>query len=260
MAVLVLVLLWQWLRDVIALQCSIVRHLSAKQMPSSYWDSEQTEKASVKPCVAGEKSALCSSERPVLPEPFPSPCTAPIGPQGAPAHNSLGPPEERRSCCSCTDRPCQNCGTTNGLLEQPAKTNGPTARGGSPQADLQHRLSGSSGPLPAPGLPNHTAVKTEGVAPSLCAHTDPGPGPQPHRTSPGAAGGQAAALTSRSVSSPTAGTRALTPPRAAQDAGVARLGCPTPPSGESPSLFSTCPCITQEPNGPSELQRFLPKK
>ncbi|KAJ8276609.1 hypothetical protein COCON_G00083610 [Conger conger] len=234
----------EWLRDVIALQCSIVRHLSAKQMPSSYWDSEQTEKANIKPCVASERSALCSPERTALTDPFPSPCAAPVGPQGAPAQNSLGPSEERRGCAggSCAERPCQNCGTANGPLEPPARTNGPSGRGGSPgpcartQAELQHRLGGPPGPHPAPALPNHTggaaAVKTEGAD----------AGPLPHRTSPGAAGGQAAALTSRSVSSPTAGTRALTPPRAPQDTAAARRGCPTPPSDGKGSLRAVSPC------------------
>ncbi|KAJ8348687.1 hypothetical protein SKAU_G00272760 [Synaphobranchus kaupii] len=245
----------EWLRDVIALQCSIVRHLSAKQMPSSLWDSEQTEKANIKPCVAAENSVLCSSDRTALPEPFPSPCVTPVGPQGAPAQNPLGLSGERRSCGSCAERPCRSCGTTNGRPEQPAETNGPSPPGGSPgpcvrtQAELQHRLSGPSGPCqPCPhaappasgsGLANHT-VKAESAGP--CAHTDSGLAPQPHRTVLGSAGGQAAALTSRSVSSPTAGTRALTPPRAPQDTGTARLACPTPPSDGKGSLRAVSPC------------------
>ncbi|XP_064206119.1 PHD finger protein 12-like isoform X1 [Anguilla rostrata] len=264
----------EWLRDVIALQCSIVRHLSAKQTPPSpYRGSEQAEKAGARPCAAAENSALCSSDRTALPEPFPSPCGAPAGPQGAPAHKSSGPPEERRGCGSCAERPCQNCGTANGLLEQPAKPGRPSLLGGAPepcaraQAELQHRLSGPPGPhaahpAPGPGLPNHTggvAVKTEAAAaaaaPGPCAHSDPGLAPQPHRTS--AAGGQAAALTSRSVSSPTAGTRALTPPRAPQDTGAARLGCPTPPSDGKGSLRAVSPCSGSVSSTSGELSPCL---
>ncbi|KAI1903661.1 hypothetical protein AGOR_G00029500 [Albula goreensis] len=243
----------EWLRDVIALQCSIVRHLSAKQMPSTYWDSEpeQTEKADIKPCVAAvENSALCPSDRTLLPDLFPSlPCSTPVGPQGAPAvQKSLGPSQERGSCSSCMGRPCQNCRTTNGLLEQLAKTNGPAPHDASPepcprlQAELQHRLGAS-------GLTNHTGaamVKTENPATlDPCANSSDPPGlpPQPHRTGPGigTAGGQAAALTSRSVSSPAAGTRALTPPRAPQDTGTARLACQTPPSDGKVSLRAVSP-------------------
>ncbi|KAG7470536.1 hypothetical protein MATL_G00114880 [Megalops atlanticus] len=72
--------------------------------------------------------------------------------------------------------------------------------------------------------------------PSPCLNSDPA---QPHGTS----GGQAAALTSRSVSSPTAGTRALTPPRAAQDTGVARLSSPAPPSDGKASPRAVSPAV-----------------
>lgn len=46
----------EWLRSVVALQCSIFKHLSAKQMPL-YWDSERVDKADIKPCVSAQCSA-----------------------------------------------------------------------------------------------------------------------------------------------------------------------------------------------------------
>ncbi|XP_069767714.1 PHD finger protein 12 isoform X1 [Narcine bancroftii] len=50
----------EWLRSVVALQCSIFKHLSAKQMPL-FWDTEHTEKADIKPCVTAQCSADSSS-------------------------------------------------------------------------------------------------------------------------------------------------------------------------------------------------------
>ncbi|KAJ8266381.1 hypothetical protein GJAV_G00129800 [Gymnothorax javanicus] len=236
----------EWLCDIIALQCSLVRHLSAKQMPSSYLDSEQTEeKAYVKPCTVSKNNALSSSGRTVSPECVPSPCSPSVGPQGAQVHKSTALMEERSSCGLCVDRPCQNCGTTNGLLDRLAKTNGPSSyRGRSPepglcsQSELQHRLSGPSdshaGPLAlGSGLLNHAgggAVKTEGIAPDPCAHLSPAP--QSHRAVLGTCG----------LSSPTAGTRALTPPGAPEGTGTAGLGCPTSPSDGKGILCVASPC------------------
>ncbi|XP_066551747.1 PHD finger protein 12 [Amia ocellicauda] len=257
----------EWLRNVIALQCSIVRHLSAKQMPSSYWDSEKTEKADIKPCMAGDAhssslvaSSLCAADRTVQPSACPKPGSTPVGPQGAPVLNSLAPSEERSGCSSCLERPCRSCGTPNGPLQPLVKANGPLSCAEGPEAcrqtELQHRLGSAvcpawprpqTPPASGPALQNHVGgpvIKTENaVAHSPCSQKAPAADPassanvdpplplQPHGTAPGSAGGQAAALMSRSVVSPTAGTRALTPPRAPLDTGPARrLTSPTPPS------------------------------
>ncbi|XP_036379290.1 PHD finger protein 12-like [Megalops cyprinoides] len=244
----------EWLRDIIALQCSIVRHLSAKQMPSSYWDSEQAEKADIKPCVVAENNVLCSSDRTVSPEPRPLPCSTPIGPQGAPLLNSFGPSEERGCCGACSERPCESCRTANGLLEQPARSNGPLERGGSPGACAQGWPRPQTPPAPGPTLPNHTGgvtVKVESAGLSPCTNSDPGLTPQPHRT---ASGGQAAVLMSSSVSSPAVGTRALTPQRAPpRDDGPGRPGCPTPPLDGKVILRAVSPGTGSVPSATGDL-------
>ncbi|XP_064158082.1 PHD finger protein 12-like [Anguilla rostrata] len=234
----------EWLRDVITLQCSIMRHLSCRRGVASHWESEPPEKADVKPCVA-----------PAAP---PAVCSTHTDPQGA--------PEERAGCGSCAGRHCQGCRTANGPTEETARANGPLPRGPSPESAkpspaAQHRATAPSGPArpcspgSVPGPPvNHVggaAIKTENSsacgqkgpaspspapAQNACAVvSDPGPPPQ------GSAGGQAAALTSRSVSSPPAATRALTPPRAPQDAAAARLASPTPPSDGKASPHAVSP-------------------
>nr|XP_023678815.1 PHD finger protein 12 isoform X1 [Paramormyrops kingsleyae] len=259
----------EWLRDVISLQCSIMRHLSAKQMPSSLWDSEQTEKADLKPCApAGGTECPCATERTLPSASCSKSCSSPAGPQGAPLLNSLGKESE--------EKPCQNCQTANGLLDQPAKANGPTLCGGASeaqrQAELQNRLSGPPGsarprpqalPDSAPTLANHVGevtIKTESgdtpdpcsrkvPSPSTCGSLDPVPPVQAYGATPGTGGGQAAALTSRSVSSPTAGTRALTPPRASHDTGAVRLASP------SEGKASPCPLSLE---GGSQIRGSMP--
>nr|XP_006641114.1 PREDICTED: PHD finger protein 12 isoform X1 [Lepisosteus oculatus] len=266
----------EWLRSVIALQCSIFRHLSAKQMPSSYWDSEKTEKADVKPCVRGDGnsssalgSSFCAPDRTVPTASCPKPCGTPVGPQGAPVLNSVGPAEERGGCGVCLERPCRSCGTPNGPLEPLVRVNGPHPCSDGPEAcrqgELQHRLSSAGGPGWArpqtplgPGLQNHVGgpvIKTEGsagrspcthkgttAASVSCANPDPPVPLQPHGAAPGSGGGQAAAMMSRSVASPTAGTRALTPPRTALDSGTARrLSSSTPPSDGKASPRAVSP-------------------
>ncbi|MBN3319915.1 SEZ6 protein, partial [Atractosteus spatula] len=268
----------EWLRSVIALQCSIFRHLSAKQMPSSYWDSEKTEKADVKPCVRGDGnsssalgSSFCAPDRTVPTASCPKPCSTAVGPQGAPVLNSVGPAEERGGCGACLERPCRSCGTPNGPLEPLVRVNGPHPCSDGPEAcrqgELQHRLSSAGGPgwsrpqtpsASGPGLQNHVGgpvIKTEGsagrspcthkgttVASVSCANPDPPVPLQPHGAAPGSGGGQAAAMMSRSVASPTAGTRALTPPRTALDSGTARrLSSSTPPSDGKASPRAVSP-------------------
>ncbi|KAL4647197.1 PHD finger protein 12 [Arapaima gigas] len=261
----------EWLRNIIALQCSIMRHLSAKQMPSSYWDTEQVDKVDFKPCVPPvEAEFSCAADR-TLQTDCSEPGNTELGPQRAPILNSVSTSEEQGPCCLGNERPCQNCRTSNGPLEQPAKTNGPVPCGGGldayEQADLQQRLEAPSDsaraltpPASSSTLPNHVGnimVKSEncGVVSacaqkasspsSTCINLDPGPHGQPYGATPGSGGGQAAALMSRSVSSPTAGTRALTPPRASLDASTVRLASPTPPSADG----KASPCALSPGSG-----------
>ncbi|KAJ8403914.1 hypothetical protein AAFF_G00347820 [Aldrovandia affinis] len=220
----------EWLGDVITLQCSIMRHLSCRRGMASRWDSGPTDKADLKPCVAPpeESGPLCSADRTAPPAAFSEACSTPAG---------------------------QGCRTANGPTEQAARANGPLPCTPSPepckQGAAQHRLTCPTRPRPqtppasAPGLPsNHVSgaaiIKTEssaalgpcGLKGPGSSHSALGP-PLPHPAPPGSTGGQVAALMSRSVSSPPAGTRALTPPRAPQDAAAARLASPTPPSGQA---------------------------
>uniref|UniRef100_A0A673WAL7 PHD finger protein 12 n=1 Tax=Salmo trutta TaxID=8032 RepID=A0A673WAL7_SALTR len=232
----------EWLRDVISLQCSIMRHLSGKQKSSSDWHSEQTnkEQKDIKPCVALEENS-----------------TLPLAERTASA--LLG-----QESCSCPVRPCQNClkcRKPNGpLTEQPVQANGPVvcnaASDACRQTELQlHRLTPPA-PLPtsALGLPNHlrggVEVKTEkgshlesctqkGCPPSssTCAATGQDIKSQVHGTSPGMAGTQANPLSCCSelklCPSPTPGVHVFTPSRAVKDSSTARQPTTTPP-GFSP--------------------------
>ncbi|XP_070290309.1 PHD finger protein 12 isoform X2 [Salvelinus sp. IW2-2015] len=256
----------EWLRDVISLQCSIMRHLSGKQKSSSDWHSEQTnkEQKDIKPCVAlEENSSLPLAERTAsaLPAPCSKPCSTSDGPQGAQVLKGLSQGQES---CSCPVRPCQNClkcRKPNGpLTEQPVQANGPvvcnTASEACKQTELQlHRLTPPA-PLPtsALGLPNHLRggleVKTgkgshlesctqKGCPPSslTCAATGQDIKSQAHGTPPGMAGTQANPLSCCSelklCPTPTPGVHVFTPPRAIKDSSTARQPTTTPP-GFSP--------------------------
>ncbi|XP_055736422.1 PHD finger protein 12-like [Salvelinus fontinalis] len=256
----------EWLRDVISLQCSIMRHLSGKQKSSSDWHSEQTnkEQKDIKPCVAlEENSSLPLAERTAsaLPAPCSKPCSTSDGPQGAQVLKGLSQGQES---CSCPVRPCQNClkcRKPNGpLTEQPVQANGPvvcnTASDACKQTELQlHRLTPPA-PLPtsALGLPNHlrggVEVKTgkgshlesctqKGCPPSslTCAATGQDIKSQAHGTPLGMAGTQANPLSCCSelklCPTPTPGVHVFTPPRAIKDSSTARQPTTTPP-GFSP--------------------------
>uniref|UniRef100_A0A672R120 PHD finger protein 12 n=1 Tax=Sinocyclocheilus grahami TaxID=75366 RepID=A0A672R120_SINGR len=74
----------EWLRHVIALQCSIMKHLSAKQMSSSLRDSEQTDMSEGKTQESTEMQDLSSQN---------SDCLQPRGTQGdtdSPAEKGKG--------------------------------------------------------------------------------------------------------------------------------------------------------------------------
>ncbi|XP_035638579.1 PHD finger protein 12-like [Oncorhynchus keta] len=242
----------EWLRDVITLQCSIVRHLSAKQKekPSSEWDSEQMNKADIKPCGTAEGGAVCTFNRIESPASKPKADSAAFCPQGVPAL-------EEGKCSMCTEKPCHYCvpSNVNSPLEQLARTNGSSEA--CRQDDL-YKLREPSGPdrpvpqtpaAPGPELPNHTGravVKTEKTLLKPCAVTSSpctspfkpeprGPSP-PHRPSQGTEG------PARTTSSSTAVTRALTPPGTPyQIKGTTKLGSTAPPAGGKISLDAVTP-------------------
>lgn len=184
-------LCFQWLCSVVALQCSILKHLSAKQM-SSLWDSEQAEKADAKPVITTDGSLASSyqaADKANLPSIYTAPCTP-----GMTTQNSLGTMQEDAHYPSCMDRPkkVSSSGTANGpSATSEVKINGPHfCSDSSTHLTDSPRLSGQGGtmsvlshrqqwprpttPPAACGLLNHmvgTVIKTENVAgPVSCTH------------------------------------------------------------------------------------------
>ncbi|XP_041850807.1 PHD finger protein 12 [Melanotaenia boesemani] len=155
----------EWLQDVIALQCSIMRHLSIKQRPgstASLADVDCELKSSVKPCVRSEDvKTQASAGRTSSPDPCSNPCSMPENSQAASVCRD--PPAEL-GACKCSTTPCQNCRKPNGPLTDPPKANGPvdcTTSDSCRQAELQLRLKPvASDSAPASGLMNHIGTET----------------------------------------------------------------------------------------------------
>lgn len=226
----------QWLQDVIALQCSIMRHLSIRQKASSTavpssaeWVSEQN--ASTKSCVSSEDmKSQASLGRTSPPDPCSKPCSIPDDPQGA----ELG-------VCKCITTPCQNCRKPNGPLAeecQPPKANGPVDCNSA--SELQHRLKPSPTPpdsAPASGLVNHIGAETlkkepesttEACAQKICptaptiwSHS----GQQNHRS-------QTELQKEKPTYSITSSTHPDAPPKGNQDHEPTKLGSPSPAPGK----------------------------
>lgn len=195
----------QWLCSVVALQCSILRHLSAKQMPS-LWDSEQTEKADIKPVIVADGSITGpyqAADKAPTPSLYSMSCTSGIATQNSlsSSQSQQSLPQDDVNCSSCMDKSkkVSSCGTSNGPTASEVKVNGPHLYGVSsePSAHLAdpQRLIGPSNAMPglshrqtwprpltppaAGGLLNHTVgtvVKTENVAgPISCAQRGSAP-------------------------------------------------------------------------------------
>lgn len=141
----------------IALQCSIMRHLSVKQSsptPPEDWVSEL--KAGAKTCATPDHVKPQDSS----PEPASKACTTPEAPRGA----SLS----ATPACECSATAGQNCRKANGPVAEerpPLKANGPVGCniGSDPcrEAELQHRLKPQDA---ASELLNHVGtenIKTE---------------------------------------------------------------------------------------------------
>ncbi|XP_039986806.1 PHD finger protein 12 isoform X1 [Xiphias gladius] len=181
----------EWLQDVIALQCSIMRHLSIKQKASSTAttlssgtlspESESEQKVSAKSCVTSEDmKTQASLGRTSSPDPCSKTCSIPDEPQGASL--SRDTPAEL-GVCKCHMTPCQNCRKPNGPLAeecQPPKANGPVDCNSSPdscrQVELQHRVKPGTTPTdsaPTSGLVNHIGAemvkKEPGSTTEACA-------------------------------------------------------------------------------------------
>uniref|UniRef100_UPI0037E7BB36 PHD finger protein 12 isoform X3 n=1 Tax=Semicossyphus pulcher TaxID=241346 RepID=UPI0037E7BB36 len=231
----------EWLQDVIALQCSIMRHLSIKQKASSTlpsltspaeWSSEQ--KASKKSCVTSEDvKTKASIGRTSSPEPCSKPCSTP-----ADALSELG-------VCKCSMTPCQNCRKPNGPLAEehrPPKANGPVdcSHSSEPcrQVELQHRLKPVTTPsdsAPASGLLNHIGAETvkkepesttETCAQKICPTAPtiwPHGGQQNHRSQT-----ELQEESSEEKPSITSSARSASPPKGNQEHGPTKLGAPSP--------------------------------
>ncbi|XP_051521883.1 PHD finger protein 12-like isoform X2 [Myxocyprinus asiaticus] len=173
----------EWLRHVIALQCSIMKHLSAKQMSSSHQDLEQTD-MKTEECM--ETQDLCSQDSPCKPA-LPADClqssSTPVGPQWAPVLPSQVPEQAERPCHSDADNPVEKGTGVNGPVVCEGKT--------------PHRPSSPSKPQtpPVPALPNHVDIKTESSSPlSSCMHRDTTSSTSLASDSPGNHHGLAAAI------------------------------------------------------------------
>ncbi|XP_054143182.1 PHD finger protein 12 [Melozone crissalis] len=196
----------EWLCSVVALQCSILKHLSAKQM-TLLWDSEQTEKADIKPVIVADGS-LANPYQAADKAPTPSLYSMSSCTSGITTQNSLSSSQSQQTlsqedvnCSSCIDKSkkASSCGTSNGPTASDIKVNGPHFYGGSSESSAQltdsQRLSGSGNTIPvlshrqtwprpltppaSCGLLNHTIgtiVKTENVAgPVSCAQRGSAP-------------------------------------------------------------------------------------
>uniref|UniRef100_A0A8V1ANB0 PHD finger protein 12 n=1 Tax=Gallus gallus TaxID=9031 RepID=A0A8V1ANB0_CHICK len=190
----------EWLCSVVALQCSILKHLSAKQM-TSLWDSEQTEKADIKPVIVAD-GTLANPYQAADKAPTPSLYSMSSCTSGITTQNSLSSSQSQQTlsqedvnCSSCLDKSkkVSSCGTSNGPTASDVKVNGPHFYGVSSEPSAQltdsQRLIGAGNtipvlshrqtwprPLTPPatcGLLNHTIgtiVKTENVGgPVSCA-------------------------------------------------------------------------------------------
>lgn len=165
----------QWLQDVIALQCSIMRHLKKKASSSSPGQPSEASlterlcepKADAKPRAhLDERKPLESLER----TPSPDSCSSqpPAAPLGTSPLDDLRP--ESCAPCKCSATPCTDCRKTNGPAAQerrPPKANGPVdcessaELRGQQEPELQQRLKPSdASATAASGLANHIGVET----------------------------------------------------------------------------------------------------
>ncbi|NWI08510.1 PHF12 protein, partial [Crypturellus soui] len=228
----------EWLCSVVALQCSILKHLSAKQM-TSLWDSEQTEKADIKPVIVADGS-LTTPYQAADKAPTPSLYSMSSCTSGITTQNSLTqltdpqrligsantiPVLSHRQTWPRPLTPPATCGLVNHTIGTVVKTEnaaGPVScaqRGSVPVTNLPTSISSSCASLETTSTLQRKNVQTQ-IGPPLTADLRP-------------------------MGSPLTATRALTPPQATGD-GISALGStnrfcsPAPPSDGkvSPSTLS----------------------
>ncbi|KFV69535.1 PHD finger protein 12, partial [Dryobates pubescens] len=234
----------EWLCSVVALQCSILKHLSAKQM-TSLWDSEQTEKADIKPVIVADGS-LANPYQAADKAPTPSLYSMSSCTSGITTQNSLTqltdsqrlmgsgntvPVLSHRQTWPRPLTPPATCGLLNHTIGTIVKTEnvaGPVScaqRGSAPVTSLPTSISSSCASLDTTSTLQRKNVQTQ-IGPPLTAEL-------------------------RSMGSPLTATRALTPPQAAGD-GISAVGStnrfcsPAPPSDGkvSPSTLSIGSALT----------------
>ncbi|XP_051972003.1 PHD finger protein 12-like isoform X1 [Xyrauchen texanus] len=137
----------QWLKDVISLQCSIMRHLWSRKT-SSTWDSERTEKTEMK---------LRDS------------CQSAV-PQGT---QNVG---HKVVCSSCTYGLCLYCRTTNGPVDRLVQPNGMQGAVRTQEEPTDHKTPHSTTPAPPNLAGSGAIIKTEDSSLKSCSGTkDPPP-------------------------------------------------------------------------------------
>ncbi|OCT94026.1 hypothetical protein XELAEV_18011689mg [Xenopus laevis] len=250
----------EWLRSVVALQCSILKYLSAKHMPPP-WNCDDSDSLDIKPVIAADGSVSnCQQQHSEGKPQFPTSVALHCA-----SHTS-----SLQEDTAHVLKPCLTaaCGTTNGPAVSESKSNGPhVINHVSPEPTEQlidpQRLTGNTVVLsqrparPRPGiqssalpLPNHI-VKTESTTgSSVCTQRLPVPAitpsssctsPEPsstlsRKTAQTPLGTSVNQHDSRPLSSPLSGTRALTPPQAVCDIvtsaapGASRLCAAAPPT------------------------------
>uniref|UniRef100_A0A8C1B4X9 PHD finger protein 12 n=1 Tax=Cyprinus carpio carpio TaxID=630221 RepID=A0A8C1B4X9_CYPCA len=135
----------QWLKDVISLQCSIMRHLWNRQ--TSPWDSEHTEKADLKLRDSCQSATSTGSQ-------------------------NIAP---KVSCSSCTDGLCQNCKTTNGPVDRLVQSNGMQGPDRTQENTTDHNMSSLHTPTPPNHANTETDIKTERASLKSCSGTEDPP-------------------------------------------------------------------------------------
>ncbi|KAG7478763.1 PHD finger protein 12 [Solea senegalensis] len=260
----------EWLQDVIALQCSIMRHLSIKQKTSSTATTpsltsaktESEQKVGTKTCEMSEDmKTRASSGRTSSSEPCSKPCSTPDDQHGASL--SRDTPAEL-SVCKCSMTTCQNCRKPNGPLEQecqPPKANGPVDCNSSSESCRQVELQGRMKPSAVPAAPAPTSVlvnhigaqtvkkepesTTEACSQKICPTAPtiwPHSGQQIHRNQTVC---QEQSMTSneKHFSSVTSSARSDTPIKGNQEHDSSKLGSstPTPEVKAGPGMDSLVP-------------------
>ncbi|NP_001080210.1 PHD finger protein 12 S homeolog [Xenopus laevis] len=243
----------EWLRSVVALQCSILKYLSAKHMPPPSWTSDETDSLDIKPVITADGSVSNCQLHPEGKPQFPTR----VGLHCAGHTSSL-----QEDTAHVMTKPCLTaaCGTTNGPAASESKSNGPHVNSVCPELTDPQRLTGQTAVLshwPRPGtptaavpLPNHIVKSETSTGSSMCTQRLPIPAitPPSSCTSPEPSstlsrknaqtplGTSVKQHDSRPVSSPLSGTRALTPPQAVCDIltcaapGASRLCAAAPPT------------------------------